>query len=87
MTKPNNKMRKGAGNRTMAKCEGGCGKNPSFNYPGEKQRVRCFSCKLPGQIDIKNPRCIGAQCTKYPNYNFPNHSKRLYCSKCKKIGM
>ena len=31
---------------------------PVFNYPGNKEGIRCAACKMRGMVDVENPRCV-----------------------------
>ena len=61
-----------------------CGKQSSFNVPGETKPICCKICKTDDMIDIVNKRC---PCGKIPNFNVPGETKGICCFKCKTGGM
>jgi len=55
-----------------------------YGFPGETPTL-CYDCKLPGMVDLNNPKCV--QCHKtQPNYGFPENDKAIYCGTCKVEG-
>eukprot|EP00122_Pirum_gemmata_P019296 Pgem_evm1s18075 len=36
-----------------------CGKQPNFNYPGEKRPLYCKNCKLDRMVNVVSKRCDG----------------------------
>lgn len=58
----------------------GCGKQPSFNFPGEIIGISCKECKIPGMINIINKKCA---CGKRPSFNFPGETFGICCKECK----
>ena len=59
-----------------------CGKaQPSFNLPGEKKAICCFSCKTDDMVDVIHKKCL---CGKsQPVFNLPGEKKAICCSLCK----
>jgi len=57
-----------------------CGKQPSYNVPGEKKPICCKDCKTSEMIDVVSKRC---PCGKRPSYNVPGEKKGICCVKCK----
>ncbi len=58
-----------------------CGKNPSFNYSGQRTGIACSKCKKEGMVDVVHHQC---PCGTRASYNFPEQKKPVSCSKCKK---
>ncbi|AGE50361.1 hypothetical protein PBCVCVR1_017R [Paramecium bursaria Chlorella virus CVR-1] len=61
-----------------------CGKQSSFNLPGETMGICCAECKMPGMIDVKNKLC---PCGKQPIFNLPGETVGICCTECKTPGM
>ena len=57
------------------KCE--CGKNPIYNFQGQKIPICCNDCKEEIMVDVKSPKCI--YCSETASYNF-HGQQRKYCS-------
>lgn len=62
-----------------------CGKTPSYNIPGQTQRVFCSKCKTDDMVIVINRTyCL---CGKRPNFNVPGETKGICCKCCKTDGM
>eukprot|EP00122_Pirum_gemmata_P010205 Pgem_evm1s9436 len=68
------------------KCNGGCGRQPHYNYKGKTKGLYCAQCKLDGMVNVLNRKCNGG-CGRQPSFNFEGKTKGLYCSQCKLDGM
>ena len=53
---------------------------PSFNKPGEKDKLYCCKHALDGMIDVVSKRCAEPGCDTRPSYNKPGEKAGLYCS-------
>ena len=63
----------------MPKCK--CGKQPSFNVPGEMKSICCKDCKTNDMIDVKHKRC---KCGKTrPCFNVSDETVGVCCKDCK----
>lgn len=60
-----------------------CGKNASFGYLNDRQRIRCGGCKNPDMIDLTKSYC---PCKNPAYFNYPNN-KPAFCFQCKQPGM
>lgn len=65
-------------------CVAGCGKQPTFNYPGEKKGLYCVEDKLPGMVDVKKRTC--KKCSTCASYGYKGGEKE-YCATHKKDKM
>lgn len=63
-----------------------CGKQASFNFPGETEGKLCKTCILPGMVNVKDRKCDLCK-IKIPIYNFPGETKGIYCRACSLPGM
>ena len=61
-----------------------CGKQPVYNFPGEKRGICCSSCKEDGMVNIKVKKC---KCGKYPTFRYPDSKTSTHCKDCKDKGM
>lgn len=59
------------------KCEF-CERVPAYNFPGLK-RLRCFTHKIKGMIDVINRRCEFPGCSKMPIFAFRGEKVRRFC--------
>jgi len=57
-----------------------CGKQPSFNLPGETKRICCKECKTAEMIDVINKLC---PCGNRPSFNLPGKTVGICCKECK----
>jgi hypothetical protein len=70
------------------RCEhDGCGKQPNYNYEGEKQARFCVKHALDGMIDVKSKRCEHDGCGKQPVYNYEGEKQARFCVKHALDGM
>lgn len=58
----------------------GCDITPSFNYKGEKFRVRCSAHKLPGMENVRYKYCKYGDCKK-TSVQYTNGTYDVYCNK------
>ena len=58
----------------------GCNITPSFNYKGEKFRVRCSAHKLPGMENVRYKYCKYGDCKK-TSVQYTNGTYDVYCTK------
>jgi len=57
-----------------------CGKQPSFNVPGEIVGIACSKCKTDEMVDVVRKRC---PCGNRPSFNMPGETVGVACKICK----
>ena len=57
-----------------------CGKQPSFNVPGQTKGVACSKCRTDDMINVVDKKC---PCGNRPSFNFPDTTIGVCCMKCK----
>lgn len=57
-----------------------CGKQSSYNVPGQTKGVYCVKCKTPEMINVRDRKC---PCGKQPYFNVPGEKKGVCCKICK----
>lgn len=63
-----------------------CNKASYFNFKG-KERIYCGAHRLPGMVDVKNPRCIEKDCERGVIFGKEGDPKPTYCGEHRKDGM
>lgn len=71
---------------TRIKCLS-CDTTASFNYPTERKKLYCTSCKLPGMIEIRKNTCKFPDCNTSPSHGYVDNTTRIFCAKHAEIGM
>lgn len=57
-----------------------CGKQQSFNFPGETKRICCAECKTTDMIYVAHKLC---PCGSVPSFNLPGETVGFSCKECK----
>ena len=65
----------------------GCKTNPTFNLPGQTDRLYCSRHKKYGMVNVLSKTCAEEGCLTIPNFNLPGQTKGLYCAQHKKDNM
>ena len=58
-----------------------CGKQTSFNFPGEKKSICCSKCRTSEMINVVTKRCPCGSLS--PRFNVPGETIGVCCAKCK----
>jgi EsV-1-7 cysteine-rich motif len=56
-----------------------CGKQASFNVPGETLRIFCATHATEGMVNVVSKRCEHPDCDVRPSFNVPGEVKGIFC--------